>query len=71
MFVISYAGEWAQIMGKNSENFLIYDNSRDSISRIVMFASPHALTKLCQADTRFMDGNFSLAPNHFAQLYII
>jgi hypothetical protein len=71
MFVIFHAGEWTQTIGENPENFLIYDNGRDSISRIVIFASPRALSKLCQADTWYMDGNFSLAPTHFAQLYII
>ena len=68
---LTIEGEWTQTSGPTPEPFLIYDNGQNSDSRIVVFASPPALRTLSTADTWFMDGNFTMAPPGFLQLYVI
>lgn len=64
-------GVWANTAGPNPEQFLIYDNGQDADARIIVFGSPCALRLLAAADTWFVDGNFSMAPMGFMQLYVI
>jgi hypothetical protein len=64
-------GEWARTAGENPEQFLFYDNGQQAVSRIIAFASIPAMRLLAVADTWFVDGNFSMAPRGFMQLYII
>ncbi|XP_076042354.1 uncharacterized protein LOC143026220 [Oratosquilla oratoria] len=63
-------GEWAETASDSPQRFLIHDNGQNADSRIIVFASPTALRTLAHADTWMMDGNFSMAPRHFLQLYI-
>ena len=63
--------EWASTSGPNPQQFLVYDNGRDSDSRVIVFGSPDALRHLSIAETWFMDGNFDVAPEGFCQLYVI
>ena len=39
--------------------------------RMLIFATIENLRRLSEATTWYMDGNFAMAPNHFAQLYVI
>jgi len=68
-------GEWAMTGGPNDTSaqrpFLIYDSGADRADRIVVFSSPEQLRHLALADTWFMDGTFSTAPNIFTQVYVI
>ena len=50
--------------------FLLEDNLNND-QRLITFASPPCLRLLSQAADWFFDGNFSMAPRHFLQLYII
>ena len=50
--------------------FLLEDNLNND-QRLITFASPPCLRLLSQAADWFVDGNFSMAPRHFLQLYII
>ena len=69
---LTIQGEWANTKGDNPEQFVIYDNGPDTDARIVIFASPPCLRKLCTANIWFMDGNFAMAPRPgFLQMYII
>jgi len=51
--------------------FLIHDNGVGNDNRILIFASSRALEHLSRAEVWHMDGNFSLAPSVFKQLYVI
>lgn len=63
-------GEWAVTNSENPEPFLIGDN-RGNNGRVIVFASPGCLRLLSRSQEWFMDGNFSIAPPQFLQLYII
>jgi hypothetical protein len=65
------AGDWATTGGANPKPFLVYDNGTTSRERVVVFATKDALRHLAQSQVWFMDGNFSMAPLLFQQLYII
>ena len=64
-------GEWAQTAGPNPDNFLAHDSGSDSEIRVIIFATNEAIRHLAAAQTWYMDGNFSVAPNNFSQLYVI
>ena len=64
-------GAWATTGGDNPEHFLIFDNGQAAACRIVAFAAMPAMRLLATADTWFVDGNFSMAPRGFMQLYVI
>ena len=50
---------------------LLYDSGPMADSRVVVFAADQCLEKLASAETWFMDGNFSMAPPLFQQLYVV
>lgn len=54
---------------KDGYDFLLFDDKTDD--RIIAFAHPLLLPKLCQAHTVLMDGTFYTCPKMFAQLYTI
>ena len=64
-------GEWTTTSGPDPQPFLIYDNGPDANARIIAFGTDRALRLLSTANTWMMDGNFSMAPSGFLQLYII
>jgi len=59
--------EWA--LYKN-ERFLLHDNKLNSDDRIIIFALDEGLKYLTEAHTWYCDGNFSLSPENFLQLYV-
>lgn len=63
-----FLGEWCLY---NDERFLLSDNGPESSERIIIFSTDDCLQLLADATTWYIDGNFSLAPNLFTQLYII
>ena len=64
-------GAWATTGGDNRERFVIFDNGQAAACRIIAFASMPAMRLLATADTWFVNGNFSMAPRGFMQLYVI
>ena len=62
---------FTQTSGDAPQSFLAYDNGSDTDSRVIIYATSQMLQKLCAAETWYMDGNFSVAPQGFAQLYVI
>ena len=62
-------------LGLNPEPFLVYDNGSNRHDRISVFGATSNLRLLAEADTFFlsfyMDGNFSMAPGIFKQVYVI
>jgi hypothetical protein len=63
-------GSWAETAGDNPDDFLLYDNGPHAQNRMLIF-SRQCLEKLSSAETWLMDGNFSMAPPPFQQLYVI
>jgi len=63
--------EWATTGSTNPVDFLLCDDRLRNGSRVVVFSSPQQLRHLALATTWFMDGNFSMAPRLFSQLYVI
>ena len=63
-------GSWAETAGDNPDHFLLYDNGPHAQNRMLIF-SRQCLEKLSSAETWLMDGNFSMAPPPFQQLYVI
>lgn len=51
--------------------FIIYDNGPFRHDRILAFATEQGIAELARADQWFMDGNFSMAPGVFTQIYFI
>jgi len=49
---------------------LLYDNKLNSDDRIIIFALDEGLKYLTEAHTWCYDGNFSLSPKNFLQLYV-
>ena len=58
-------------MGDNNRSLLLQDNSDEDEKRIIIFSTDLSLKLLSESDTWFLDGNFSLAPKFFKQLYTI
>ena len=56
---------------KDGRPFLIHDSGEGVVNRIVVYATEESLRLLAVARTWFIDGNFSMAPLIFKQLYII
>ena len=69
--VLSCHGAWATTDGDNPERFVIFDNGQAAACPIIAFASMPAMRLLATADAWFVDGNFSMAPRGFMQLYVI
>ncbi|KAL8590500.1 hypothetical protein ACOMHN_010936 [Nucella lapillus] len=64
--------EWRTTGGPDPQPFLMHDSGSDSgPQRMIIFATDRKLRHLARADEWFMDGNFSMAPDHFCQLYVI
>ena len=60
------------VNGDQKEDFSIYDNGAyDANLMLFFFATNEGLRHLAEAETWFMDGNFSMAPDIFCQLYTI
>ena len=55
----------------NNAEFLQFDNGEAAQNRMLVFYSPESLERLTNAQTFFMDGNFSVVPQPFKQLYVI
>lgn len=68
--LLTIEGNWTRTKGDNPQEFMIHDN-RNNGNRIIAFGSRTALQALSASTKWFVDGNFSLAPNGFAQLYVI
>lgn len=65
-------GQWSTTgQGGLGEIFLLHDNGIGSDERVIVFATRNNLRYLCEADTWFVDGNFAMAPRHFAQVYVL
>ena len=62
---------WSLTAGDNPEDFVFFDNGPGADSRIIAFATEDDLRRLAASEKWFMDGNFSMAPPHFLQLYVI
>ena len=63
--------EWSTTGGEHPQPFLIHDSGPQSSNRVLVFAADNVLQHLASADKWYMDGNFSVAPNIFMQLYVI
>ena len=57
--------------GTDPQQFLVYDNGPDTDSRVIIFGASDVLQHLSTAETWFMDGNHTVAPTGFCQLYVI
>ena len=68
---LNFVGPWTTTGGDNPKTFLRHDSGPNTHDRVVVFATDESLRALCRANTWFMDGNFSLAPPVFEQLYVI
>ena len=68
---LNFVGPWTTTGGDNPNTFLRHDSGPNARDRVVVFATDESLRALCRANTWFMDGNFSLAPPVFEQLYVI
>jgi len=49
----------------------VHDGLVGRSDRVIVFASPDQLRHLALANTWYMDGNFSMSPRLFTQLYVI
>jgi hypothetical protein len=56
-------------LSDKSTRFLLHDNGIDE--RIIVFATDNGLKYLTEASTWYMDGNFTMDPLIFQQLYVI
>ena len=66
-----FVGPWTTTGGDDPKPFLRHDSGQNVRDRVIVFATDESLRVLCRANTWFMDGNFSLAPPVFEQLYVI
>ncbi|MPC69143.1 hypothetical protein E2C01_063358 [Portunus trituberculatus] len=62
-FTLPY--EWKDTLGSNPQQFLLYDNRPEAVSRIIAFATLEDLRRLAAAEAIYMDGNFKMAPAQF------
>lgn len=69
--LLYFIGDWRTTAPPNMERMLLNDNGPNAEERIVIFATDQSLHCLANSSVWFMDGNFSLAPKHFQQLYVI
>ncbi|ESN97545.1 hypothetical protein HELRODRAFT_177977 [Helobdella robusta] len=58
-------------MREGNENVIIYDSGANPFNRIIVFSTFVQLQQMGRSTRWFMDGNFSLSPNIFHQLYFI
>ena len=58
-------------LGPNPEPFLVHDNGSNRHDCILVFGATSNLRLLAEADTFYMDGNFSMAPGIFKQVHVI
>ena len=69
--------DWVRTNGDDGEKFLIFDSGnilgkKESIERVVIFATPTTLQHLAAAKSWYMDGTFKTAPSKlFTQNFII
>ena len=70
MMNLDIQGEWAETIEDRPGRFLLHDNHHPT-RRIIIFCSDHCMAAMARATRWFMDGNFSVAPNGFMQLYIV
>jgi len=63
--------DWKTTGESNPRPFLIHDSGSDERQRVLVYSAEEQLRHLGQADTWYMDGNFAVSPNVFAQLYVI
>lgn len=68
---VNITGKWTETTAQNPQPFLIFDSGTTSAERVLIFSSPEQLRHLAMADRWFMDGNFSMSPSQFQQLYVI
>ena len=68
---LDFVGPWTTTGGDDPKPFLRHDSGQNARDRVVVFATDDSLRVLCRANTWYMDGNFSLAPPVFDQLYVI
>ena len=68
---LQLTGEWITTDGIEPKPFMFFDNGPNACNRIIAFGSEESLRLLSSADTWFMDGNFSMCPRGFSQLYVI
>ena len=68
---LDFVGPWRTTGGDDPKPFLRHDSGPNARDRVVVFAKDDSLRVLCRANTWYMNGNFSLAPSVFDQLYII
>ena len=61
--------EWAETL--TNTRSLLFDSGQHVPSRIILFATDNQLRKPTESDTWMIEGNFSMAPHHFTQLYAI
>lgn len=66
-----FVDEWITTGHPHYTQLLLDDNGTEASERIVMFATEEGLKHLAGASRWYMDGNFSLAPRQFQQLYVI
>ncbi|KAK4883085.1 hypothetical protein RN001_006404 [Aquatica leii] len=64
-------GDWTMSGGLNPKRFLLHDNGPNAEERMIIFATDSSLRFLSQSNEWYFDGNFSLAPPMFLQLYVI
>ena len=62
---------WKTTGGDNPRPFMIYDNGIGRDNRVVIYGSRDGLLHLCRSEVWYMDGNFSIVPAIFSQLYVI
>ena len=74
---LSIEDQWTRTAAKevdgvqiSGNRFLLHDNKKDK-QRIIIFATATGLQYLGTAKKWFMDGNFSMSPRIFKQIYVI
>ena len=68
---IDLSGTWQTTGGSQPLPFLIHDSGPATPDRLLVFSAPEQLRHLATSDRWYMDGNFSMAPKLFQQLYVI
>lgn len=70
IIIIQIKGEWT--LASNGQRLLLKDSINDQYEeRVIIFAIDDGLKHLAEAETWMFDGNFTLSPSIFQQLYII
>jgi len=62
-------GEWCTTGNPDNKRLLLVDDGDKD--RIIIFATDDGLHHLSKANEWYMDGNFTLSPKEFMQLYVI